>query len=145
MSAIATSTAPFRFPVRVYYEDTDAAGVVYYANYLRYLERARTEWLHSLGHPVTELASRDGVVFVVRRVVADFHSPARLLDSLDVSVALKVRRHVSLEIDQEILRDGNVLVRAQVTLACVDSAMKPTRIPDALRSLAPSRHSQIPA
>jgi acyl-CoA thioester hydrolase len=126
----------FAFPVRVYYEDTDAAGVVYYANYLRYLERARTEWLDALGHPLAELESVHGVVFVVRRIEADFRMPARLADRLEATVAIRSVGAASLDLDQAVVRGAEVLLDARVMLACVDrQRMKPTRLPACLETL----------
>ena len=121
---------PFSFPVRVYYEDTDAAGVVYYANYLRFLERARTEWLDSIGHPLPEVERNHGIVFVVHRLEIDYHAPARLFDALDVSVSVDALRRASLDLRQEVRRGGSLLVTARVVLACVDRVQfKPARIP----------------
>jgi acyl-CoA thioester hydrolase len=117
-------------PVRVYYEDTDAAGVVYYANYLRFLERARTEWLAALGHPLGELERAHGIVFVVRRIEIDYLAPARLFDRLDVTVAIQRVGRASLLARQEVRRAGTTLVSAIVELACIDSVQwKPRRIP----------------
>jgi len=116
--------------VRAYYEDTDAAGVVYYANYFRYFERARTEWLEALGHPPAELASVHGVVFVVRHVEADFRMPARLFDRLDVSVAVVSANRASVILAQSVHRAGELLVDARIRLASIASgSFKPVRIP----------------
>lgn len=121
--------------MRVYYEDTDAAGVVYYANYLRYLERARTEWLASLGHPLTELERAHGVVFVVRRVEIDYRAPARLFDMLDVGLAIETLGRASLVAQQDVRRGDDLLVEARVDLACVDAVhWRPRRIPISLRT-----------
>ncbi len=123
----------FAFPVRVYYEDTDAAGVVYYANYLRYLERARTEWLAAIGHPLAELERTHGIVFVVRRAEIDFRRPARLGDGLDIGVVVESLGRAGLVARQDVRRGDEVLVDARVELACVDAARwKPKRIPIAL-------------
>jgi acyl-CoA thioester hydrolase len=120
----------FSLPVRVYYEDTDAAGVVYYANYLRFLERARTEWLAAIGHPLAELERSHGIVFVVRRVEIDYRMPARLFDRLDVTFDIASLNKVTLVARQEVRRGGEKLVSALVELACVDSTQwKPRRIP----------------
>jgi acyl-CoA thioester hydrolase len=120
----------FRWPVRVYYEDTDAAGVVYYANYLRYLERARTEWLASLGLTLTALEREHGVVLVVHRLTIEYRQPARLYDALEVTVGLAAGGRSRLVAVQEVFRGEERLVRAQVTLACLESATwRPTRIP----------------
>src|SRR5690349_532071 len=93
---------PFRFPVRVYYEDTDAAGVVYYANYLKFMERARTEWLAALGFPLASFEREHGVVFVVHRCEIDFRSPARLNDDLVVTVEDVHRGASRLVVRQEV-------------------------------------------
>jgi acyl-CoA thioester hydrolase len=125
--------APFTFPVRVYYEDTDAAGVVYHANYLRFFERARTEWLAAIGFSVAELARAPGIVFVVRRIAVEFRAAARLRDALDVSVAVATLRRASLRLRQDVRRAGVVLVEADVDLACVNAQdLAPARIPDDL-------------
>jgi len=119
--------------VRVYYEDTDAAGVVYYANYLRFFERARTEWLASIGHPLAELERTHGIVFVVRRIEVDYRRPARLADALDVTVAIESLGRASLVVQQQVLRSDETLVDARVLLACVErTSMKPARIPIAI-------------
>jgi len=120
----------FTFPVRVYYEDTDAAGVVYYANYLKFIERARTEYLAAIGHPLAELERRHGIVFVVRRVEVDYVAPARLFDQLDVTFELERASRAALTARQEVRRGGETLARARVELACLDAARwKPARIP----------------
>ena len=121
---------PFVWPVRVYWEDTDAGGVVYYANYLKFLERARSEWLRSLGFEQDTLRDEDGVVFVVRRVEIDYLAPARFNDALDVTVELAALGRASLNVTQTILCGPTRLVSAQVKLACVEAArFKPARIP----------------
>jgi acyl-CoA thioester hydrolase len=133
---------PFRFPVRVYYEDTDAAGVVYYANYLKFIERARTEYLAAIGHPLAELERRHGIVFVVRRVEMDFLAPARLFDTLDVTFELERASRAGMVARQSVLRAGAALARARVELACLDAARwKPVRVPFDLASAAQPRHA----
>ena len=120
----------FVWPVRVYWEDTDAGGVVYYANYLEFLERARSEWLRSLGFEQDVLREREGVVFVVRRVEIDYLSPARFNDALEISVEPGATGRVSLEVVQTIGRGPTRLAQAQVKLACVEAvSFKPARIP----------------
>ena len=99
---------PFRFPVRVYYEDTDAAGVVYYANYLKFMERARTEWLAALGFPLAAFEREHGVVFVVHRCEIDFQQPARLNDALDVTVEPVKVGASTLKARQEVRRGADV-------------------------------------
>ncbi len=122
--------APFHWPVRVYYEDTDAAGVVYYANYLKFMERARTEWLRAAGFDQSVLRDELGVVFVVRALAADYAAPARFDDRLDVSVAVLSARGSVLELAQAVTREGVSLVTATVRIVCVNTpAFKPVRIP----------------
>ena len=120
----------FRFPVRVYYEDTDAAGVVYYANYLKFMERARTEWLSSLGFDLAAVEREHDVVFVVHRVEIDFRLPAQLSDRLDVTLSLVDLGRARLTADQAVERGNKTLTQARVTLACLDPATwRPARIP----------------
>ncbi|MBS0582645.1 MAG: tol-pal system-associated acyl-CoA thioesterase [Proteobacteria bacterium] len=128
----------FAFPIRIYWEDTDAGGVVYYANYLRFFERARTEWLRSLGIDQSQVRDKLGVVFVVRDVHVEYLAPARLDDALDTTIDAVERRSASMTFAQRILRhgDGAVLVAARVRVACVAAAdFKPQRIPESLGKL----------
>jgi acyl-CoA thioester hydrolase len=128
--SVPAAASTFSFPVRVYYEDTDAAGVVYYANYLRFMERARTEWLTALGFDVAQLERDHRVAFVVHRADVEFHAPARLSDRLDVTLALVERGRARFVAEQQVRRDGRTLVRGRITLACVDSqTWRPARIP----------------
>jgi acyl-CoA thioester hydrolase len=125
----------FRFPVRVYYEDTDAAGVVYYANYLKFMERARTEWLSSLGFDLAAVEREHGVVFVVHRVEIDFRLPAQLSDRLDVTLSLVDLGRARLTADQAVERGNKTLTQARVTLACLGPAnWRPARIPAPLHA-----------
>ena len=122
----------FQWPVRVYWEDTDAGGVVYHANYVRFLERARTEWLRTSGVDQSTYKADTGLVLVLRDMQLDFLKPARLDDELTVSVNVKERRSASILFDQDIVRtaDGQLLLRAQLRVACVDSrTMRPTQLP----------------
>ena len=127
----------FTWPVRVYWEDTDAGGVVYYANYLKFLERARSEWLRALGFEQPELLARHGGMFVVKRVEVDYLLPARFNDSLIVEAVLAEQNKASLLMVQRILRDDAILVSARVTLVWVkENTFKPARIPaEILQSL----------
>lgn len=123
--------ASFSWPIRVYWEDTDAGGVVYYANYLKFLERARTEWLSHLGLEQDRLALDEGVVFVVRRVEADYLKPAKFNDRLIVRCELADLSRASLSMDQQVQRGDAVLLKARVKVACVDRvSFRPVRIPD---------------
>lgn len=127
----------FHFPVRVYYEDTDAGGVTYYANYLKFCERARTEWLRHLGYSQQALAQDSGVFFVVRRVEMDYLQSARLDDALDVSVEVEKLGRVTLEFRQEIRRGDTLLARCYTKVGCVSGAVfKPCPLPDAIRDAA---------
>jgi acyl-CoA thioester hydrolase len=120
----------FSWPVRVYYEDTDLGGVVYYANYLKFLERARTEWLRSLGYTQTELATANGVVFVVRSIALDYLKPARFDDSLEVTVEIADTGASRIGLAQRVRRGAEDLVTADVDIACVHTTtFKPVRIP----------------
>jgi acyl-CoA thioester hydrolase len=124
---------PFRFGLRVYYEDTDAGGIVYYANYLKYMERARTEWLSSLGHELSSLERVEGIVFVVHRVEIDYRIPAKLGERIDVTVALVELNRASMLVEQDVMRDADALTHARVGLACLAlEGRRPTRIPAAL-------------
>ena len=124
----------FTFPVRVYYEDTDRGGVVYYANYLRYFERARSEWLRSLGVNQERLAAVEGIGFVVARAEVDFKAGARLDDLLSVTVKMMEKKKTYLWLEQRALReDGQVCAAARIQAACVrHSDMRPQAIPDSL-------------
>jgi acyl-CoA thioester hydrolase len=123
---------PFTFPVRVYYEDTDRGGVVYYANYLRYFERARSEWLRSLGLNQEQLAAVEGIGFVVARAEIDFKVGARLDDLLSVTVLPLEKKKTYLWLEQEArLADGRVCAAARIQAACVRHRdMRPQPIPD---------------
>ncbi len=117
-----------RFPIRVYYEDTDLAGIVYYANYLKFIERARSEWLRELG--VDQLRMKaEGLVFAVRRIEADYLSPARFDDLLAVETGLNTLGSARIVMDQRVLRGERVLFAARVTVVCVAENGRPARIP----------------
>ncbi len=123
----------FTHPVRVYYEDTDAAGVVYYANYLKYLERARTEWLAARGSPLAELERESAIVFVVTRADVAFRAPARLGDLLQVGVDIVEHGYARFVARQQIRREADLVVDATITLACLDkSTWKPRKMPPKL-------------
>ena len=122
------------FPVRVYYEDTDAGGLVYHASYLRFAERARTEALRRGGTEQSRLLAETGLGFVVRHMEIDFHSPARLDDLLEVVTRLSDVGGVSLRAEQLIRRAGVTLVRLFLKLACIDRQGRPARMPTALRA-----------
>jgi acyl-CoA thioester hydrolase len=136
----------FSWPARVYWEDTDGGGIVYYANYLRFLERARTEWLRSLGYSQQALARDPGIVFAVVSLNVDYRKPARLDDELVITCEPSTEGAVTLRFSQRIYRKGpaaagassdadraGLLVEADVRVACVDAAtLRPKRLPDFL-------------
>lgn len=122
-----------RFPIRVYYEDTDAAGIVYYANYLKFAERARTEWLRALGVDQSKLLAETGVGFVVRKVEADYLAPARLDDLLTVTSTVSDMRKVGLSMDQAIMRGETLIAAVKVDLACIGPSGKPVALPEGVR------------
>lgn len=123
--------APFRWPVRVYWEDTDAGGVVYHAGYLRFMERARSEWMRALGVDQMAFKQATGLAFMVRDMQIDFLGPALLDDELSVTVEVKLWRAASILFAQTITKaDGSCLIRASVRVACVDlERMRPAAIP----------------
>jgi acyl-CoA thioester hydrolase len=123
----------FVWPVRVYYEDTDAAGVVYYANYLKFMERARTEWLRSAGFEQTRLAEEHGVAFVVTSLSIDYLKPGRFNDGLQVTVELIKVGAGHIGLNQRVLRGDEVLATCAVKVACVAlRTMRPVRMPQPL-------------
>ena len=125
----------FTLPVRVYFEDTDAGGVVYYANYLKYLERCRTEWLRSDGHQQGELLREASIAFVVRSISVDYLKPARLDDLLSVSMEVERITRAQIFFRQHIRRGDEALLTAQVQVVCVNPAqMKIVSIPTLLRT-----------
>jgi acyl-CoA thioester hydrolase len=129
-----SAPGPFVIPVRVYYEDTDMAGIVYYANYLRYLERGRTEWLRALGVGQLRLAEETGIVFAVRSLNIEYLKPARLDDQLAVLTELTLAGRAQITLKQWIERGGETLVEATVRVACLDAKkMKPAALPADLR------------
>lgn len=122
--------------MRVYYEDTDAGGVVYHAQYLNFMERARTEWLRELGFDQTRLATEQGIMFVAHEVQIKFAKPARLNDLLQVTASVESARYFSLIFAQKILRDKEIITRASVSIACVNvHTLKPVELPALLRNL----------
>lgn len=125
--------ATHRLAVRVYYEDTDLAGIVYYANYLKFMERGRTEMLRGFGIEQSRLKAGTGLVFVVTRVEIDYRSPARFDDLLTVETVVTGCGAATLAMHQRVCRDATPLAEAAVRLACIDGAGTPRRLPAALR------------
>jgi acyl-CoA thioester hydrolase len=124
----------FQWQVRVYYEDTDSGGVVYYANYLRFMERARTEWMRALGFEQDRLIREDGILFAVRAASLEFLQPARFNDLLSVSLDVVQRGRASLTFKQDVARctdEQTLLCSGQIKIACLDAAsFRPHPIPD---------------
>lgn len=119
----------YSLPIRVYYEDTDMAGIVYYANYLRYIERGRSEWVREVGLDQNRMKDVDGIVFAVRRVEADYLAPARLDDELVVETWVESLKPVRMVMGQEVKRGEEVLFRAMVTVICMTLEGRPVRLP----------------
>jgi acyl-CoA thioester hydrolase len=126
-------TQKFIWPVRVYYEDTDAGGVVFHANYLKFFERARTEMLRAIGYEQDELIATEGIIFAVRSVQVDYLSPARFNEQLQVSTEVSLTKKASLTFEQVITRGDNVLCKGIIRVACLDAqGMRPKAIPEKL-------------
>ena len=123
------------FPLRVYYEDTDAAGMVYHANYLKFAERGRSEMLRSFGFPHRKLGAEDGVGFAVRRCSIEYLAPARLEDALVVDTTLSAIGAATLQLRQRIRRGGELLADLDVLVACIGNDGRPRRLPGALRAV----------
>jgi len=125
----------FSIPVRVYYEDTDAGGVVYYANYLKFFERCRTEWMRFAGHDQSQLAAEAGIGFVARKASCEYLKPARLDDELMVGLEVEKLTRVRVVFRQHVRRGDQILVTGTVEIACVNMAtMTPSAIPEFLHS-----------
>jgi acyl-CoA thioester hydrolase len=122
-------------PIRVYFEDTDAGGMVYYANYLKFAERARTEMLRAAGISHAEMVAEDGLMLVVRRCVAEYHRSARLDDALEIETRVSGLTGASILLDQAVRRGSETLVEITVTIACVTKEGRATRLPERLRAV----------
>lgn len=122
-----------RFPVHVYYEDTDLAGIVYYANYLKFIERARTEWVRERGVDQAQLKAETGIVFAVRRVEADYISPAKFDDDLTVETTLEALTGARIVLIQLVKRGAELLFEARVTIVALSATGQPTRLPAVIR------------
>jgi acyl-CoA thioester hydrolase len=146
---LIASPGPFTWKARVYWEDTDGGGIVYYANYLKFLERARTEWLRSFGFSQDQLAREEGFVFTVVNLTVDYKRPAKLDDELHITCVAHTCRAASIRFAQRVYRGPivmddpaaeNLLVEAQVRVGCVDcQGMRPRRMPDFLLNVLSSK------
>ena len=122
-------------PIRVYYEDTDAGGIVYHSNYLKFAERGRTEMLRHLNYSITDLLERENIMFVMRHVEMNYLAPARLDEQLSLETTLQTIKNTSFVMRQCVIRDGTLLCEMLVTLVCVDTnSFKPVRVPEGLRA-----------
>ena len=131
----AETSADFRHPLRVYWEDTDAGGIVFYANFLKFFERARTEWLRSLGVGQQALREATGAIFIVTDTTVHYRAPARLDDRLDVTVTLRELGRASMLIAQQAWRGSALLAEGEIRIGCVDhGTFKPRRIPTEITS-----------
>ncbi|WP_395699894.1 tol-pal system-associated acyl-CoA thioesterase [Aquabacterium sp.] len=134
--ALPTAEQPFRHALRVYWEDTDAGGVVFYANYLKFFERARTEWLRSLGVQQQALREETGAIFIVTDTALRFRQPARLDDELSVTVAVDDWRPASMRLSQQAWRADTLLCEGEIRIGCVDAVnFRPRRIPNVISGL----------
>lgn len=125
----------YELPLRVYYEDTDAGGVVYYANYLKFMERARTEWLREQGFEQDQLREEQGIIFVVRTVNIEYFKPALFNDQLKVTVSLTDLQKIQLTCQQQVYKGAILMTEATVSLVCVDAnSFKPKCIPDIIKN-----------
>ncbi|WP_299301237.1 tol-pal system-associated acyl-CoA thioesterase [uncultured Litoreibacter sp.] len=124
---------PHRFSCRVYYEDTDLAGIVYYANYLKFIERARSEWVREIGVDQVSMKAA-GLVFAVRRVEADYLMPAKFDDVIRVETGVQQATASRIVLTQDVSRDADILFKSVVTLVCVSESGKPARIPADIRA-----------
>jgi acyl-CoA thioester hydrolase len=131
----------FIWPIRVYYEDTDAGGVVFYANYLKFFERARTEMLRAMGYEQDELIANEGIIFVVRSVQVDYLRSARFNEQIQVSAEVTFAKKASLTFEQMITRGDDVLCTSIIRIACLDAnSMRPKAIPENLLELLKNEH-----
>ncbi len=134
VKAVPQSKPAHTHPIRVYFEDTDAGGMVYYANYLKFAERARTEMLRAAGFNHAAMVSQDGLMLVVRRCIAEYHRSAHLDDELAVETRVSGLTGASILLDQVVRRGSETLVEIAVTIACVTKEGRATRLPERLRA-----------
>lgn len=124
-----------KYPIRVYYEDTDMGGIVYHANYLKYIERARSDWVKSLGIDQNNMREVDGLIFAVRRVEAEYLAPAQYDDELEVETRTQSVTGARLVMDQMVRRGADLLFSAQITIVCINQAGQPARLPANIRRM----------
>ena len=136
------SGSVYVYTLRVFYEDTDAAGIVYYANYLKFIERARTEMMRAVGINHSSMRESEGAIFIVKRCTLDYHKPARLDDWLEIHTRVTTLKGASLEVEQSVLKEGELLVNAELRLACICESGTPARLPTGLRAVLESLNNR---
>ena len=125
----------FQYTLKIYYEDTDAGGVVYYANYLKFIERARTEMINKLGFTLATLLKEYDRLFLVKKIECDYIEPCKLEDRLNIQSKVLVLKNASFELEQNILKQNKIIFRSKIVMVCVNSQGAPSKIPNELHSL----------
>ena len=125
----------FQYTLKIYYEDTDAGGVVYYANYLKFIERARSEMINKLGFTLTTLLKKYDRLFLVKKIECDYIESCKLEDTLNVQSNILVLKNASFELEQNILKQNKIIFRSKIVMVCVNSQGAPSKIPNELHSL----------
>ena len=125
----------FQYTFKIYYEDTDSGGVVYYANYLKFIERARTEMINELGFTLTTLLKDYDRLFLVKKIECDYIESCKLEDTLNVQSNILVLKNASFELEQNILKQNKIIFRSKIVMVCVNSQGAPSKIPNELHSL----------
>ena len=125
----------FLYTFKVYYEDTDSGGVVYYANYLKFIERARTEMINELGFTLTKLLNDYDRLFLVKKIECDYIESCKLEDTLNVQSKVLVLKNASFELEQNLLKQNKIIFRSKIVMVCVNSQGAPSKIPNELHSL----------
>ena len=125
----------FQYTLKIYYEDTDAGGVVYYANYLKFIERARTEMINKLGFTLTTLLKEYDRLFLVKKIECDYIESCKLEDTLNVQSNILVLKNASFELEQNLLKQNKIIFRSKIMMVCVNSQGAPSKIPNELHSL----------
>ena len=125
----------FQYTFKIYYEDTDSGGVVYYANYLKFIERARTEMINELGFTLTTLLKDYDRLFLVKKIECDYIEPCKLEDRLNIQSKVLVLKNASFELEQNILRQNKIIFRSKIVMVCVNSQGAPSKIPNELHNL----------
>ena len=125
----------FQYTLKIYYEDTDAGGVVYYANYLKFIERARTEMINKLGFTLTTLLKEYDRLFLVKKIECDYIESCKLEDTINVQSNILVLKNASFELEQNLLKQNKIIFRSKIVMVCVNSQGAPSKIPNELHSL----------